>query len=145
MHRSLLSRVLSRQVRSTFAAGSGAAAASVPVAANLCTPRRRVVEEYSGSHDQFVAKVAKGKTIVDCYTTWCGPCQLAAPVFAELSEKYKDVKFIKVNVEENEDVGAMLNVRSIPYFVMYDNGKVTGSVEGSNMQRVENLVKGGAK
>lgn len=107
--------------------------------------RRTVVDEFNGSHDEFNTRVAKGLTLVDCYTDWCGPCQQMNKPLKDLSEKFTGVKFIKVNVEENEDVGALLNVRSIPYFVMFEDGKQIGSVEGANQNKLGELVETASK
>lgn len=114
-------------------------------AATLLTQKRTAVESFSGSHDDFTAKVRTGATIVDCYTDWCPPCKQIAPHFADMSDKYTGVKFLKVNVEENEEVGAALNVRSIPYFVLYEDGKQVGTVEGANVEKLTKLVEGAGK
>ena len=44
--------------------------------------------------------------IADFFATWCGPCQMLKPVIEELSEEYKDVKFVKVDVDEVTELAA---------------------------------------
>jgi thioredoxin 1 len=120
-------------------------ASSVVASSQLVASQRLAVESFNGTHDEFKTKVATGTAVVDFYTTWCQPCKAAAPVFAELSDKHASFKFLKIDVEENEEVGAMMNVRSIPFFVLFKDGKVVGSVEGANMAKLTQLVDDAAK
>jgi thioredoxin len=53
--------------------------------------------------------------VIDFYADWCGPCRMLAPLFEELAEEYKGkVNFYKVNTEEQQDISASFNIRSIP-------------------------------
>lgn len=53
--------------------------------------------------------------IIDFYADWCGPCQMVAPVFEELSEEYKNqVTIYKVDTEAEQRLAAMFQIRSIP-------------------------------
>ncbi len=52
--------------------------------------------------------------IVDFWAPWCGPCQSFGPVFEEVSEKHDDIVFAKVNTEEEQELAAHFQVRSIP-------------------------------
>ena len=124
-----------------FFASRTSASVSAIASSSLFNSQRLKVDEFSGSHDDFKKTIASGTSVVDFFTTWCGPCKAAAPVFNELSEKHTDVKFMKIDVEENEDIGAMMNVRSIPYFVLFQDGKVVGSVEGANMNKLTELIE----
>ncbi len=63
-----------------------------------------------------------GLTLVDFYADWCGPCKMVAPVIDELSAERKDVKFVKVNVDENPDIASEYSVFSIPTFVIFKDG-----------------------
>ena len=66
--------------------------------------------------DNFTAEVEnhKGLIIIDLYADWCGPCKMLAPVLAELEGEYSDVKFCKVNVDNEPELAAMFKVSSIP-------------------------------
>lgn len=52
--------------------------------------------------------------IIDFWAPWCGPCQSFAPIYSEVSEKYPDIVFAKVNTEDEQELGAMFQIRSIP-------------------------------
>jgi thioredoxin 1 len=66
--------------------------------------------------DNFKKEVEehKGLVVIDFYADWCGPCKMLAPVFEELAAEMPDVKFCKVNVDNNMDLARMFKVESIP-------------------------------
>ena len=66
--------------------------------------------------DNFNSEVEnhKGLIIIDLYADWCGPCKMLAPILAELEGEYTDVKFCKVNVDNEPELASMFKVTSIP-------------------------------
>ncbi len=53
--------------------------------------------------------------VVDFWAPWCGPCRVVGPIIDELSEEYKGkVNFYKVNTDEEQELGAVFGIRSIP-------------------------------
>lgn len=64
----------------------------------------------------------KEKTIVDFYATWCGPCKMLSPVFEELS-KESDINFVKVDIDNHEDLCREYKVMSVPTLILFENGK----------------------
>ena len=53
--------------------------------------------------------------IIDFWAPWCGPCKMVGPIIDELSEEYKGkVNFYKVNTDEEQELGAVFGIRSIP-------------------------------
>ena len=56
----------------------------------------------------------KGLIIIDLYADWCGPCKMLAPVIGELEGENPDVKFCKVNVDNEPELASMFKVTSIP-------------------------------
>ncbi len=52
--------------------------------------------------------------IIDFYADWCGPCQMVAPIFEEISNERDDVIIYKVDTEAEQELAAMFQIRSIP-------------------------------
>ncbi len=83
--------------------------------------------------DQFQKEVAerKGLVMVDFYADWCGPCKLTSPIIEELSEEYTDVSFVKVNVDNNQELASQYSVFSIPTFIVFKDGKLATQFVGA--------------
>ena len=60
--------------------------------------------------------------VVDFFATWCGPCKMLAPVLDELSNEINDVKFVKIDTDENMDLAMEFNITTIPTLVFMKNG-----------------------
>ena len=74
------------------------------------------------SFEEFISE-SQNRVVVDFYAEWCGPCKMMAPVFENLSEKYPNIEFAKVNVDESMNVSAKYGIMSIPTFIIFENGK----------------------
>ena len=59
--------------------------------------------------------------LIDLYADWCGPCKMLAPVIEELEREYPDVKFGKINVDNEPELTALFKVQSIPYIALVKN------------------------
>ena len=67
---------------------------------------------------------SKRPVVIDFYANWCGPCKMLSPVVDEVSDERDDVLFVKVNVDEEEELAAKFGVMSIPMLVLIENGEV---------------------
>ena len=57
--------------------------------------------------------------IVDFWAPWCGPCRMFAPTFEAVSENYPNVVFAKLNTEDQQELAASFNIRSIPTLMVF--------------------------
>ncbi|NOR42989.1 MAG: thioredoxin [Gammaproteobacteria bacterium] len=57
--------------------------------------------------------------IIDFWAPWCGPCKSFAPTYESVSEKYDDVVFAKVNTEDEQELAASFQIRSIPTLMIF--------------------------
>lgn len=62
-------------------------------------------------------------TVVDFFATWCGPCNVLAPVLDDLSNEIKDVSFVKVDVERCPNLTAQFDISNVPTVIVFQNGK----------------------
>ncbi len=70
--------------------------------------------------------------VVDFWAEWCGPCKQIGPALEELSEEMEGkVKIVKVNVDENMQAAASLNVRGIPALFLFKDGEVVSNKTGA--------------
>ena len=69
---------------------------------------------------------------VDFYADWCGPCNVIAPTIEALSEEYAGkVKFVKINVDNNQQLAMKYDIMSIPASMLFENGSVKDSLIGA--------------
>jgi len=65
--------------------------------------------------DSFQEVVEKdGIVFIDWWAPWCGPCRMFAPTYEKVSEKHPDITFAKVNTEDEQELAASFDIRSIP-------------------------------
>ena len=69
--------------------------------------------------------------IIDFWAPWCGPCRGFAPVFEAASEQHSDVVFAKLNTEEEQELGATFNIRSIPTLMIFREKVIIFSQPGA--------------
>lgn len=80
--------------------------------------------------EEFDQLAASGTTVVDFFADWCGPCKMLGPVLEEVSSKYPDISFVKVNCDNEEELARKFRVMSIPAVFMIKDGKPVASFVG---------------
>jgi len=78
--------------------------------------------------------------VIDFTATWCGPCQMIAPVFKQLAEDHDDVVFLKVDVDELHETAAQYQVSAMPTFILIKEGRVVERVMGANAERLTQSI-----
>ena len=92
-----------------------------------------MVNEIKNSQ-QFEQEVlnSANPVFVDFWAEWCGPCRAVSPIVEELSQEYGDkVNFVKLNVDENNELAQKYNVFSIPTLAIFKDGKVISQKVGA--------------
>ena len=62
---------------------------------------------------------------------WCGPCRMVVPLVEEIAEERSDIKVVKINVDEEQELAMQFGVMSIPTLVVMKNGKIINQVTGA--------------
>lgn len=68
--------------------------------------------------------------LIDFWAEWCGPCQMIAPVIAQIAEESKDIIVGKVNVDEEPELAAVFGIVSIPTLAIIKDKKVINTIVG---------------
>jgi len=69
--------------------------------------------------------------VVDFWAPWCGPCINFAPTFTEVATHNTSARFIKVDTEDQHQLGAQYKIRSIPTLMVFKKGKVVDTLNGA--------------
>lgn len=89
----------------------------------------------------FNDTVKDGIVLLDFWAEWCGPCRMFSPVFEKVSEKNDDITFGKVNTEEQGELAAAFQIRSIPTLMVMRDGIILHQQAGALPQAaLEDLV-----
>ena len=80
---------------------------------------------------------------VDFYATWCGPCKMMEPIIEQVSEEVPEVDFVKIDVDDAEDLAISYGISSIPCMILFKNGEEADRVIGRvPKQNILSVVKG---
>jgi thioredoxin 1 len=82
--------------------------------------------------DTFEETVTQpGITLVDWWAEWCGPCKQFGPVFQAASEEHQDVRFGKIDTEDQQELAAAARITSIPTLMAFRDGILVFSQPGA--------------
>ena len=92
--------------------------------------------------EEFNDVIKEGKVLVDCFATWCGPCQMLSPIIDQIAENKKDYKFYKLDVDGCNIVPQQYGIMSIPTLLIFENGNLKETVIGlRSRSEIEDLLK----
>ena len=93
--------------------------------------------ETEAAFDRLVAN--NPRVLVDFYADWCGPCQLMAPTVDELAAE-RDTPIAKVDVDQLPQIATRYEVRSIPSFILFEDGTVDERLVGMHEKSALNEI-----
>ncbi len=97
------------------------------------------------NEDNFKTEVLESEkvTLVDFFATWCGPCQMLAPVLEKISNSRANFDIAKIDIDQLPDLAVEYGVEVVPTMVIFKNGKVMNKFEGfkSESEIVEEVSK----
>jgi len=85
-------------------------------------------------------RVINSKSILYFTASWCPPCKAIAPVYETMSNKYPDIAFGKVDVDDHPEAAMNFEVKAVPTFVLFDGETVQNKLSGADAVKLENLV-----
>lgn len=90
------------------------------------------------NESQFDAEVLKSETptVVDFWAPWCGPCRMVGPIIEELAVEMEGVQFVKVNVDDNQELASKYGVQGIPTILFVKGGEVVDGQVGAMPKEV---------
>ncbi|KAK7245925.1 hypothetical protein RIF29_40779 [Crotalaria pallida] len=86
-------------------------------------------------------KASSKLVVIDFSASWCGPCKFIEPAIHAMADKFTDVEFIKIDVDELSDVSREFGVQAMPTFVLLKKGKEIDRVVGAKKDELEKKVQ----
>lgn len=80
---------------------------------------------------EVVAASAAVPVVVDFWAPWCAPCRRISPILEEMSDNREDVRFVKMNVDDNPSTAMNYSVSSIPTIIRFEGGQETQKAVGA--------------
>lgn len=69
--------------------------------------------------------------VVDFWAPWCVPCRRVSPILEEMSDGRDDIRFVKLNVDDNPATAMSYRISSIPTIARFERGKITHQAIGA--------------
>lgn len=103
------------------------------------------VKKQFSSFQELLANTSK-PVLVDFYATWCGPCQLMAPILEQVSQQIGDrVQVVKIDSDRYPRLASQYQIAALPTLVLFKNGEPVDRIEGvvqapQIIQRLQSVI-----
>jgi len=91
-------------------------------------------------YDTQLKEAGSKLVVVDFYATWCGPCKMIAPKLDEMASQFTDVIFLKVDVDDCEEVASQYGISCMPTFMFIKKTEKVAEFSGANADKLRELV-----
>lgn len=82
------------------------------------------------------------KVLIDFYATWCVPCQMLSPVLEEVAAENSDIKLVKIDVDQNEELAYKYGISAMPTVIVMEKGEeINRSVGVISKEEILKLIK----
>uniref|UniRef100_A0A7S2WLZ4 Thioredoxin n=1 Tax=Eucampia antarctica TaxID=49252 RepID=A0A7S2WLZ4_9STRA len=96
--------------------------------------------ETDAEFQELMEQSSSKLVVIDFTATWCGPCQMIAPVFEKMSDEFTDVIFIKVDVDKADTIAQKCGIKAMPTFQYYKDGKKVDEICGADAAKIKSKV-----
>ena len=87
-----------------------------------------------------IAQSDKQRVVAWFTASWCGPCKSITPHIQKLSETNQSVDFLKIDIDQNQDLAEEYDVASVPTFILWKDKVVAERVLGANARKIDEMV-----
>ena len=84
------------------------------------------------------SEISEGLVLVDFYATWCGPCKMMHPVIDSVVKENSNLKVLKIDVDQNEELARIYGVMSIPTLILFKDGNMVEKKLGFTPKEIIN-------
>lgn len=83
------------------------------------------------NQDDFNSLIKDGYVLVDFYAKWCGSCKQLSPIFDEVEKEYSNIKFVKIDIDEFEELSLNYQIMSLPTLLLIKDGNLIARKSGT--------------